>query len=197
MFKDNDNEQVKYFFGKKKRNNRQICIFSCEKKQKLMNDNTCLCVSSLPCSDSVRLSCYSWGQSPYLCHSHMVHKSETPTNPWDTGGQFYQDNSPVSVCDQTNGTPRRRMVTDIDVLIWRCVSASVGVCTCVGSTGRSGCLRSHRRIHGRSWASGDTEPHFHTDSNGKHLCSFSHSNLEMREEDKRMSSYAQKHPIIH
>lgn len=61
------------------------------KKKELVRDyrqRLCLCVSSLPCSDSVHSSCYSWGQSPYPCHSHMVHMLETPTNPWDTGGLF-------------------------------------------------------------------------------------------------------------
>lgn len=43
----------------------------------------------LPCSDRVRLSCCSWGRSLCRCHSDTVHRSETPTNPWDTGGQSY------------------------------------------------------------------------------------------------------------
>lgn len=92
-----------------------------------------MCVSTLPCSDSVRLSCYSWGQSPYLCHSHMVHMSETPTNPWDTGGQFYtrvqdkhrRNNSP-SVSSQTNRKPRRHIVTQTLI----CSSKDVCVCIC-------------------------------------------------------------------
>lgn len=55
--------------------------------------------------------------------------------------------------------------------------SAVCVCTCAGSTGHSGCLHSHRCIHGRSWASGGTEPHSHMDSGGRHQCSLSHSNL--------------------
>lgn len=49
----------------------------------------CVSVSWLPCSDSVRWSCYSWGRSLYWCHSDRVHRLEIPTNPWDTGDQFY------------------------------------------------------------------------------------------------------------
>lgn len=102
-----------------------------------MNDNVCLCVSSLPCSDSVRLSCYSWGQSPYLCHSHMVHMLETPTNPWDTGGQFYTraqvkhrgNNSPMSVSNQTDRKQRCHILTQ--TLICSSKDACVCVCGCV------------------------------------------------------------------
>lgn len=49
--------------------------------------------------------------------------------------------------------------------------------SCVGSTAHSGCLHSRIYSHERSWASCDTELHFHRDSGGKRQCSFSHSNL--------------------
>lgn len=158
-----------------------------------MNDSICLRVSGLPCSGSVRLSCYSWGQSPYLCHSHMVHMLETPTNPWDTGGQSYtkraqREQQPHECVESNQQETKARMVLDhrrtrVCLPAW--------VCTCAGSTVRSGCLHSHRCIHGRSWASCDTEPHFHMDSNGSHLCSLFRSNLEKRGENNRLSNYTQ------
>lgn len=63
--------------------------------------------------------------------------SESPTNPWDTGGQFYTrgqgkhrgKNRPMSVSKQTNRKERRHNVTqtsicackDVCVCVWGCV----------------------------------------------------------------------------
>lgn len=48
--------------------------------------------------------------------------------------------------------------------------------SCAGSIARSGCLHSHKCIHGKSWASCGSEPHSHMDLDDRRQCSFSHNN---------------------